>query len=82
MDTASLDHPVNSTDLRAFIQAFIDAMSDITGTPASTTLAITAKVLERELRRRSDDMGGVWRLGRLLQAVRVELDSAQHGDGL
>ena len=81
MDTASLDDPVNSADLRAFVRAFIDATSDITGTPASLVLAVTARVLEREVRRRSDDMGEVWRLGRLLQAVRVQLDAAPRGDG-
>ena len=74
MDTAELDHLADSADSLAVIRAFTHALSDMTGTPTRVVLAVTARVLERELRRRSDDMGEVWRLGRLLQAARVECE--------
>jgi hypothetical protein len=73
MDTAELDHLADSANPRAVIRAFTDALSDMTGTPP-VVLTVTARVLEREMRRRSDDMGEVWRLGRLLQAARVECE--------
>ena len=38
---------------------------------------VMAEVLESQLRRRSDDMQEVAQLGRILQAVRVESDSAR-----
>ena len=68
----SFDHLADSDDPRAFIRAFIDAMSDITGASSSIVSGATAVALERALRRRSDDIGEVLRLGRLLQALRVE----------
>jgi len=67
-----LEYP---TDLRAFIQA----ASDITGASVSMVLKRVVEILERQLCVRSDDMGEVWRLGRLLQAVRVESHSSPHG---
>jgi hypothetical protein len=56
MDMASLDDPVNPVDLGAFI----DTMSDSTGTSASVVLAMTDLVLERVMRRISDDTGEEW----------------------
>jgi hypothetical protein len=75
MMTVTLDHLANLANLRAFI----DATSDITGASVSTVLKTVVQVLERQLCVRSDDMDEVWRLGRLLQAVRVESHSAPHG---
>ena len=75
MMTVSLDQQDDPADLRAFIHA----TSDITGASVSIVLRVTVEVLERQLCVRSDDMDEVWRLGRLLQAVRVESRSAPHG---
>ena len=74
MMTVSLDQLRHPTELRAFIQA----TADITGTSVSMVLKITVEVLERQLCVRSDDIDEVWRLGRLLQVVRVESHSAPH----
>ena len=68
MMTVSLDQQDDPADLRAFIHA----MSDITGASVSRVLKAMVEVLERQLCVRSDDMDEVWRLGRLLQVVRVE----------
>jgi hypothetical protein len=73
MDTVSeLDHVAHADSLRAFI----DAMSDLTGASANVVIQEMAMLLERQLRRRSDDIDQVYRLGRLLQAVRLEFDAA------
>jgi hypothetical protein len=71
----SLDQLANPADLRAFIHA----TSDITAASVSMVLKAIVEVLERQLCVRSDDMDEVWRLGRLLQVVRVESHSAPHG---
>ena len=42
-------------------------------------LKAIVEVLERQLCARSDDMDEVWRLGRLLQVVRVESDAGPYG---
>jgi hypothetical protein len=75
MMTLTLDHLANLANLRSFIHA----TSDITGASVSMVLRVTAEVLERQLCVQSDDMDEVWRLGSLLQAVRVESDSVLHG---
>jgi len=75
MMTVSPDQLDDPADLRALIHA----MSDITGASVSMVLKVTVEVLERQLCVRSDDMDEVWRLGRLLQAVRVESRSGLHG---
>jgi hypothetical protein len=73
METVSLDDPYNPANLRAFI----DATAGMTGTSADMVLAMMAEVLVRQLRRQSDDMKEAMRLGRILQAVRAETDSAR-----
>ena len=70
MDTVSHEHLLYAGDLRAFV----DALSDITGSPASMVIRVRCEVLERQLLRRSDDMSEVLWVGRLLQAARVEAD--------
>ena len=75
MMTVTLDQLANPADLRAFIHA----TSDITGASVSMVLKAVVEVLERQLCLRSDDMDEVWRLGRLLQVVRVESDAGPYG---
>ena len=69
----SIGDLANSANLRAFI----DAPSSMTGTSVNMVREVMAEVLESQLRRRSDDMQEVAQLGRILQAVRVESDSAR-----
>ena len=71
--TAKIGDLVNSANLRVFI----DATSSMTGTSVNMVLEVMAEVLESQVRRRSDDMQEVAHLGRILQAVRVESDSAR-----
>jgi hypothetical protein len=59
----------------AHLRAFVDATSDMMGASALAVLGAMAVALERQLRRRSDDMDEVRRVGRVLQAVRVETES-------
>ena len=75
MDIVSLHHLADLANLRAFI----DAMSYMTGASALAVLGAMAVWLERQLRRQSDDMREMGRLDRLLQAVRVEANSARRG---
>ena len=75
MGTVSLDQLANPANLRACI----DATASMTGNSASMVREAMADVLERQLCVRSDDMEAVWRVGRLLQVVRVEAHSAPHG---
>ena len=63
----------------AKLRAFITATSGMTSASARMALRSVAEVLERQLCVRSDDMEAVWRVGRLLQVVRVEAHSAPHG---
>ena len=69
----SIDDLANPANLLVFI----DATSSMTGTSVNMVREVMAKVLESQLRRRSDDMQEVAQLGRILQAVRVESDSAR-----
>jgi hypothetical protein len=55
-------------------------MSGMTGASTNKVLDVMAELLERQLVRQSDDLDGVWQLGRLLQAVRVESHVTAHGD--
>ena len=73
MDTVSFHHLADPVHLRAFV----DAMSHMTGASTVAVLGAVALWLERQLRRQSDDMKAVGRLGRLLQAVSVEASSAR-----
>jgi hypothetical protein len=73
--TVSVDPLASPADRRAFI----DATSDITGASVGMVLKAIVEVLERQLCVRSDDMDEVWRLGRLLQVVRVESDAGPYG---
>ena len=75
MDAASLHHLA----IPAHLRAFIDATADMTGASTLAVLGAVAEVLERQLRRRSDDMYEVHQLGNLLQAVRAVVDSAPSG---
>ena len=75
MDAASLHHLADPANLRAFI----DAMSHMTGASALAVLGAMVVWLERQLRRQSDDVKEIRQLGRLLQVVRVEANSAQRG---
>jgi hypothetical protein len=56
----------------AQLRAFVDAMADLTETPACAVLRAMVAVLERQARR-TDDMDHAHRIGRLLHAVRAEL---------
>jgi hypothetical protein len=75
MDDVSHGDLANPANLRAFI----DATSHMTGTSALAVLGAMTLMLERQLRRQSDDIKEVRRLGRLLQVVRGESDSGLHG---
>jgi hypothetical protein len=77
MDILSLDTLADPAELRAFV----DATSAIAKCSERAVLDAMVIVLERNLRRASDDLDEVHRLGRVLRTVGAELGRTP-SDGL